>query len=160
MGLLTDAAQVLRGTKTFANDVIIKGKLRLEGEITRTARAAFKLDMSGATDWGTKKGVTNVVIYNTAPGGAATVTVSAQAYVPAGTKAITIYVSWVTANVSRVVRVQKTGSGVNEWAVRTQAANVQNDGNGDVELDANGAFDLDFSNAATSLSVQLTGVYL
>ena len=55
MGRLISAAQLIYGTKTFANDVVIKGKLRLEREITRTALASFKTDRAPGTDLGTLK---------------------------------------------------------------------------------------------------------
>ena len=95
MGLLTDALQTIRGHKIFANDVTVKGKLRLEGEITRTRKAGFKLDMSADVDVGTLKllpySSTARLILDDVAGSAAWVLVTKAAqYLPNGAKAILV----------------------------------------------------------------------
>jgi hypothetical protein len=118
MGLLTSAAQVLYGTKTFANDVVIKGKLRLEGEITRTARASFKLDKSGtATPIGIPHKITPVAVVSAAdPAVTTDITVPCAAYVPEGTKAVAGYVQMRSATTAGRAISIKDRSG-NTYAV-------------------------------------------
>ena len=93
MGLLTDALQTIRGHKIFANDVTVKGKLRLEGEITRTRTAGFKLDMNADVDVGTLKlipvgGTTRTILNGVSGPADAWTAADCSAVVPTGTEAI------------------------------------------------------------------------
>jgi len=99
MGRLISAAQLIYGTKTFANDVVIKGKLRLEREITRTALASFKTDRAPGTDLGTLKAMLrSPSAWDIGPLAAATyprattpATWDLSGSLPVGTKSVVIY---------------------------------------------------------------------
>ena len=160
MGLLTSAAQVLYGTKTFANDVVIKGKLRLEGEITRTARASFKLDKSGTTtDWGTKKRIAPTAISGafTASG---TTNVSVASIVPVGTKAVTLRVAVNDAVAGTECRIRETGSTSSVLEVVAQVNGINNEAQVDVQLDSSYTFDIDNNAAFDAVALIVTAVYL
>ena len=159
MGLLTDALQTIRGHKIFANDVTVKGKLRLEGEITRIAAAGFKLDMSGTTtDWGTKKRIARYTVTGTL-NASGTTTVNVAAALPVGTKAITLRLVMVDNTVGATCAISETGAAAGLWGTRTIVANVGNDANGDVQL-TNGTFDVINSEALATVQLFITAVYL
>lgn len=113
------------------------------------------------TDWGTKKGIAPVLVYNTAPGGAGTVTLSVAAYVPKGTRAATIHIrDWVAAAAGRTGTARATGGSIDYVRAITQVANTGINALGDVPLDASYQFDLVFNAAATALKVYVLAVYL
>ena len=179
MGLLTDALQTIRGHKIFANDVTVKGKLRLEGEITRTRTAGFKLDMSADVDVGTLKLISEasrpgwVLSAGTA---AAYTDVNFGPYRPTGTKAL--YLMWAllwTGNGAEdyaCVLLRKNGSAVNDDSKLVRCDDgLTNLGSGlqrivsgtaIVECDTSGIVEYGFTTVPTTRQFYLTilGYYL
>lgn len=149
MGLLTSAAQMIVGPKTFQHDTVFKGKVRFEKEITRTREAAFKLDKSTDVDVGMPKIITPriEIVTNANPGAAGAITVSVAAYVPMGTKAIEGWFQMSSSVAGDYLAVRETGGTLDCDVCRCQVANVVSDGHFFILLDANRTFDYYASHA-------------
>lgn len=85
MGLLTDAAQLIFGIKTFRHGAVFQGPVRFEDIITRTRKAAFKMDPNSppGTDVGTLKGLSGAnTIVSINPSGVGWTTLDLRGYLP------------------------------------------------------------------------------
>jgi len=160
MGLITDAKQLWRGLKVFANGlesqdtVTAKKNLSVRGYISTDPHG--RMPTTG-TELGTPKALAwSVRAAAALASGDTTVTVSD---VPEGTKAIDIYVRVTDATVNTLLNID-TFAGTTQFRVRALVANVPNDGWGRVLLDSSKRFNIAASAAFDDVLILGKAYYL
>lgn len=150
---------LLSRTQEIIGEKIFRHLAKFMGDVVFSRTITAYSPRPSELSWGTKHPVTPVTVSTTATASGIN-TIDLSAYVPNGTKAVTIRLQLTDAATTTAARVQDIATSSNYFTGRIVVANTIHDFNGDVPLDSSRQFQLNNTAAFDAVTVFLVGYYI